>query len=95
MTPQRFVEFIAADMLVLAAILSIIYTAIYKPLKKNGNEQLQQQVQLQQPQTYEQAPEVDVDPANAEEELRKAEERFAAGEISIAEYEEIRSKLSR
>ena len=95
MTQQRFVEFVAADMLVLAAILSIIYTAIYKPLKKNGNEQLQQQVQLQQPQTYEQAPEVDVDPANAEEELRKAEEKFAAGEISIAEYEDIRSKLSR
>ena len=95
MTPERIIEFAAADMLLIAAVLSIIYSVIFKPLKKDDNAQPQPQVQLQQPQTYEQAPEVDVDPANAEEELRKAEERFAAGEISIAEYEDIRSKLSR
>ena len=63
-------------------------------MKKDDNAQPQPQVQ-QQPQEYEQAPAMNVDPANAEEELRRAEERFAAGEISIAEYEEIRSRLSK
>ncbi len=94
MTPERIIEFAAADMLLIATVLSIIYSAIFKPLKKDDNAQPQPQVQ-QQPQEYEQAPAMSVDPANAEEELRRAEERFAAGEISIAEYEEIRSRLSK
>ena len=94
MTPQRIIEFAATDMLLIATVLSIIYSAIFKPLKKDDNAQPQLQVQ-QQPQEYEQAPAMNVDPANAEEELRKAEERFASGEISIAEYEEIRSRLSK
>lgn len=94
MTPERIIEFAAADMLLIAAVLSIIYSAIFKPLKKDDDAQPQPQVQ-QQPQEYEQAPAMNVNPANAEEELRRAEEKFAAGEISIAEYEDIRSKLSR
>ena len=94
MTLQRIIEFAATDMLLIATVLSIIYSAIFKPLKKDDNAQPQPQVQ-QQPQEYEQAPAMNVDPANAEEELRRAEERFAAGEISIAEYEEIRSRLSK
>ena len=94
MTPQRIIEFAATDMLLIATVLSIIYSAIFKPLKKDDNAQPQPQVQ-QQPQEYEQAPAMNVDPANAEEELRRAEERFASGEISIAEYEEIRSRLSK
>ena len=94
MTPQRIIEFAATDMLLIATVLSIIYSAIFKPLKKDDYAQPQPQVQ-QQPQEYEQAPAMNVDPANAEEELRRAEERFASGEISIAEYEEIRSKLSK
>lgn len=94
MTPQRIIEFAATDMLLIATVLCIIYSAIFKPLKKDDNAQPQPQVQ-QQPQEYEQAPAMNVDPTNAEEELRKAEERFASGEISIAEYEEIRSKLSK
>lgn len=94
MTPQRIIEFAATDMLLIATVLSIIYSAIFKPLKKDDDAQPQPQVQ-QQPQEYEQAPAMSVDPANAEEELRRAEERFASGEISIAEYEEIRSRLSK
>ena len=94
MTRERIIEFAATDMLLIATVLSIIYSAIFKPLKKDDNAQPQPQVQ-QQPQEYEQAPAMNVDPANAEEELRRAEERFASGEISIAEYEEIRSRLSK
>lgn len=94
MTSERIIEFAAADMLLIATVLSIIYSAIFKPLKKDDNAQPQPQIQ-QQPQEYEQAPAMSVNPANAEEELRRAEEKFAAGEISIAEYEEIRSRLSK
>ncbi len=85
MTPERIIEFAAADMLLIATVLSIIYSAIFKPLKKDDNAQPQQQVQLQAQPSYEEQQQIDVNPANAEEELRRAEERFAAGEISIAE----------
>ena len=95
MNSQLLIEFIGVGALLAAVILCIIFVAKTKPFAKQ-NAAAQQTSQMQQPQEqYQPQQSSAMNSGDPDEQLRIAEQRFASGEISITEYEEIRSRLSK
>jgi len=94
MSVERLLEIVAILFLEAACVMSIVQTIAFKVFKADDNGAQRPQRRVQQFSYQEPTQQNTSSAADPEDELRKAEQQFANGEISVAELEDIRARVN-